>query len=86
MRAIWMAGVFAAHALAGCGNGKPEPEEQPAKEKPMKVEDTVFGTLVGTPDKVRDRTNAAMEEHKAALEAQISKSEDAQPEDAKPEE
>ena len=81
MRAIWMAGMFAALAMAGCGSSEPEPEE-----KPMKVEDTVFGTLVGTPDKVRDRTNAAMEEHKAALEAQISESEDAKPEDAKPEE
>ena len=73
--------LVSALAMAGCGSSEPEPEE-----KPMKVEDTVFGTLVGTPDKVRDRTNAAMEEHKAALEAQISKSEDAQPEDAKPEE
>ena len=86
MRAIWMAGVFAALAMTGCGSSEPEPEEQPAKEKPMKIEDTVFGTLVGTPDKVRDRTNAASEEHKAALEAQISESEDSKPEDVKPEE
>lgn len=76
MRAIWLAGTFATLALAGCGNSEPEPEEPP-----MKVEDTVFGDLVGTQDKARDRTNAAVEAHKAALEAQISESEDPKPEE-----
>jgi len=80
MRAIWMAVVFAVLAMAGCGNSEPEPEEQP-----MKVEDTAFGDLVSTQDKARDRTNAAVEQHKAALDAEISKSEDQEPEE-KPEE
>lgn len=76
MRTIWMAGMIAVLAMAGCGKSEPEPEEQP-----MKVEDTVFGDLVGTQDKARDRTNAAIAAHKAALEAQISESEDSKPEE-----
>lgn len=71
MRAIWTAGIFAVLALAGCGGSEPEPEEQP-----MKVENTVFGDLVSTQDKARDRTNDAVDTHRAALEAQISESED----------
>jgi len=71
MRTIWMAGMIAVLAMAGCGKSEPEPEEQP-----MKVEDTAFGDLVGTQDEARDRTNAAVEEHKAALDAQIRESED----------
>ena len=80
MRANWMAGVFAVLAMAGCGNSEPEP-----KKEPMKVEDTAFGDLVGTQDKARDRTNAAVQQHKAALDAEISAGEDQKPED-KPEE
>jgi len=62
--------------MAGCGKSEPEPDEQP-----MKVEDTVFGDLVSTQDKARDRTNAAVEAHKAALDAQIRESEDQKPEE-----
>ena len=80
MRAIWTAGVFAALALAGCGSSEPEP-----KKEPMKVEDTAFGDLISTQDKARDRTNAAVQQHKAALDAEISASEDQKPEE-KPEE
>ena len=80
MRAIWTAGIFAVLAMAGCGSSEPEPEKPP-----MKVEDTAFGDLIGTQDKARDRTNAAMEQHKAALEAEINKSEGQKPEE-KPEE
>jgi len=76
MHAIWIAGTCAALAMAGCGKSEPEPVEPP-----MKVEDTVFGDLVGTQDKARDRTNAAVEVHRAALEAQISESEDSKPEE-----
>jgi hypothetical protein len=53
-------------ALTGCGGGEKEPEEEP-----MKVEDTAFGDLIGTQDKVRDRTNAAMETHREALEKRL---------------
>jgi hypothetical protein len=67
----WLAAVL---ALAGCGGGEPEPEKEP-----MKVEDTVFGDLVGTQDKARDRTNAAMDGHREALEKQIEADEGAPP-------
>jgi hypothetical protein len=36
---------------------------------------------VGTQDKARDRTNQAVQEHKAALDAQISESEDQKPQE-----
>ena len=80
MRAIWLAGILAVLATAGCGSSEPEP-----KKEPMKVEDTAFGDLIGTQDKARDRTNAAVEQHKAGLDAAISASEDQKPEE-KPEE
>jgi len=76
MRKWWIAGVFAVLSMAGCGKSEPEPEEPP-----MKVEDTVVGDLVGTQDKVRDRTNAAVDVHRAALEEQIGESEDSKPEE-----
>jgi len=75
MRAIsavgWLTAVI---ALAGCGGGEPEPEKEP-----MKVEDTVFGDLVGTQDKARDRTNAAMDTHREALEKRLEADEGAPP-------
>jgi len=70
MHAAWKAGLLLIVATAGCGSSEPEPEEPP-----MKVEDTVFGDLVGTQDKARDRSNAAMDAHRQALEAQVSESE-----------
>jgi hypothetical protein len=77
-----MAGVVAMLAAAGCSQGVPEAEPE---EPPMKVEDTVFGDLVGTQDKARDQTNAAVDVHRAALEAQIEASEGSKPGDSKPE-
>lgn len=62
--------------LSGCGSSEPEPEQPP-----MKVEDTVFGDLVGTQDKARDRSNAAMDTHREALEAQIEADQAAPPEE-----
>ena len=75
MRATTAIGWLAAGlALAGCGGGEPEPEKEP-----MKVEETVFGDLVGTQDKARDRTNAAMDTHREALEKQLQADEGAPP-------
>jgi hypothetical protein len=66
MRATTAVGMLAVSlAFAGCG-GEPEPEKEP-----MKVEDTVFGDLIGTQDKARDRTNAAIETHREAQETQL---------------
>ena len=76
MRAIWLAGTIATLALAGCGSSEPAEEEPP-----MKVEDTVVGDLDTLPEKVQDRTDAAVQAHKAALDAQINESENPKPEE-----
>jgi hypothetical protein len=76
MRARWVAGLFVIFAAIGCSKREPEPEK-PA----MKVEDTVFGDLVGAQDKARDRTNEAMDAHRKALEAQVNESEAPPPEE-----
>ncbi|MGE0030454.1 MAG: hypothetical protein AB7T20_04990 [Steroidobacteraceae bacterium] len=73
MRAFLTIGLLAiALPLYGCGSGEDEPEEPP-----MKVEDTAFGELVGTQDKVRDRTNAAVDLHRDTLDSRIEADEDA---------
>ncbi|MGH8197152.1 MAG: hypothetical protein ACRETI_03185 [Steroidobacteraceae bacterium] len=74
MRAILALGVLTvALTMAGCGSDEGPEEEEP----PMKVEDTVFGDLVGTQDKARDRANAAVEVHRDSLEKRIDADEDA---------
>jgi hypothetical protein len=73
MRAILAFGVLAAALAAGCG-GKEEPEEE---EPPMKVEDTVFGDLIGTQDKARDRSNAAVELHRESMDKRLEEDEGA---------
>ena len=78
MRAMTATGLLTAVlAIAGCGGGEKEPEEEP-----MKVEDTVFGDLIGTQDKARDRTNAAMDAHREALKKQIQADEGMPPPEA----
>lgn len=72
MHAAWRAGLLSLLATSGCGSSEPEPKPE---EPPMKVEDTVFGDLVGTQDKARDRTNEAMDAHRQALETQVNESE-----------
>ncbi len=72
MHAIVVTGMLAvAIALAGCG-GSDEPEE---KEEPMKVEDTAFGPLIGTQDKARDRTNAAVDKHREIMDERLEQDE-----------
>lgn len=58
-------------ALAACGGGSDEEREV------MKPEETVFRDLVTAPGKVEDRTNAAMDAHREALERQLRESEGA---------
>ncbi len=60
--------------LSGCGSSEPE-------EPPMKVEDTAFGELIGTQDKVRDAANAAVDTHREALESRLEADEGAPPEE-----
>lgn len=65
---------------AGCG-GAGDDRSREAGEPPMKVEDTVVGDLVTAPERVDDRTNAAMDEHREALESRIEADEGAPPEE-----
>jgi len=75
MRTGMMIGLLAiALPLCGCGSSEPEDEKPP-----MKVEDTVFGDLVGTQDKARDRANAAVETHREALESRLEADEGTPP-------
>jgi hypothetical protein len=70
---IVVVAMAAALSMTGCG-GNDEPEEE---EEPMKVEDTVFGDLVGTQDTVRDRTNAAVDLHRDNLDKRLEADEGA---------
>ena len=58
-------------ALAGCGG----PEEPEKEREVMKVEDSAFGPLVTTPEKVEDRTNAAVELHREQLKERLEEDE-----------
>jgi hypothetical protein len=72
VRVYMTIGVMAiALQFAGCG-GSDEPEK---KEEPMKVEDTAFGPLIGTQDKARERTNAAVEQHRESLDRRLDEDE-----------
>ncbi len=67
-------------ALAGCGKSETEKEKPP-----MKVEDTAFGPLVGTPKKVKDRTDAAAETYRDNLNERLDADEGANKKDESPE-
>ena len=69
----WMA---AALLVAGCGRSD-RPNEKEKKEETMKVEDTAFGPLVGTPQKVQDRTDAAAEQYRENLNDRLEQDEGA---------
>ena len=55
--------------IAGCGGSEKKEREV------MKPEETVFRDLVTAPQKAEDRTNAAMDAHREALERQLRDSE-----------
>jgi ABC-type glycerol-3-phosphate transport system substrate-binding protein len=69
--------MAAALVVAGCG-GSDEPEK---KEEVMKVEDTVFGPLVGTPKKVEDRVNSSIDAHREDLDRRLQEDEGASAEE-----
>jgi hypothetical protein len=58
---------------AGCGSSD-EPEKKD-KDDVMKVEDTAFGPLVGTPKKVQDRTDAAAEQYRDSMNQRLEEDE-----------
>ena len=71
MRVV-VAVLASAMMLAGCGSSdEPEKKEKP----PMKVEDTAFGPLVGTPKKVQDKTDAAAETYRDNLNERLDEDE-----------
>ena len=60
--------------LSACGSSdEPEKKEKP----PMKVEDTAFGPLVGTPKRVQDKTDAAAERYRDKLNERLDTDEGA---------
>ncbi len=67
---VWAA---AALALAGCG-GSDEPEKEEKREV-IKAEDTAFGTLVGAPKKVEDRTDAAADQYRDSMNQRLEQDE-----------
>ncbi len=78
MRAILAFGMLAvAIPNLGCGGG----DESEPEEEPMKVEDTVFGDLVGTQDKARDRANQAVDVRREGLESRLEEDEGAPPQE-----
>lgn len=71
-------GVFAIillAALSACGGG-----DKSREREVMKPEETVVGDLVTAPARVEERTEAALEAHRQALQQQISESEGGSPE------
>jgi hypothetical protein len=68
-RARLVAAVLTFALVAACGGGEKKEREV------MKPEETVFRDLVTAPQKAEDRTNAAMDAHREALEKQLRESE-----------
>ena len=62
-----------------CGADEPD-----KKEEPMKVEDTAFGPLVGTPKKVEDRVNANQDQYRESLDRRLDQDEGGGPKDEEP--
>jgi hypothetical protein len=76
MQKFLVTGLLAVALLHGGCGGDDKPEEPT-----MKVEDTVFGDLVGTQDKARDRANAAVDTHREALDTRLEADEGDPPEE-----
>jgi hypothetical protein len=83
MRTLQAVGlVFVAVIAAGCGSSD-EPKKK-EKEEVMKVEDTAFGPLVGTPKKVQDRTDAAAEQYRDSMNERLDEDEGGKPKKDEP--
>lgn len=63
--------ILMAGCLAACGG---DGDRERTREV-MKPEETVFRDLVTAPDKVQERTDAARDAHREALERQLAESE-----------
>ena len=67
---VWTA---AALALAGCG-GSDEPEKKEQREA-ITPENNAFGTLVGAPKKVEDRTDSAADQYRDSMNQRLEQDE-----------
>jgi major membrane immunogen (membrane-anchored lipoprotein) len=74
--------VLVAVLAAGCGSSD-EPKKK-EKEKAMKVEDTAFGPLVGTPKKVEDRVNASQDQYRDSVNDRLEEDEGGKPKQDEP--
>ena len=74
MRAILALGMLTVALMTTACGSREEPKEE---EPPMKVEDTAFGPLIGTQDKARDRSNAAVELHRESMNKRLDADEGA---------
>jgi len=74
--AHWAYAVILLATLPACGGG-----DESREREVMKPEETVVGDLVTAPERVEERTEAAMEAHRQALQQQISESEGGSPEE-----
>jgi hypothetical protein len=74
--------VLVAAMAAGCG-GSDEPKKK-EKEDVMKVEDTAFGPLVGTPKKVEDRVNASQDRYRDSMNERLEEDEGGEPKQDEP--
>ena len=83
MRTILAVGMACAAMLAaGCGSSD-EPEKK-EKDEVMKVEDTAFGPLVGTPKKVEDRVDASQDQYRDSLNERLEEDEGGTPKKDEP--
>jgi len=83
MRTMLAVGVaMVAMVAAGCGSSD-EPKKK-EKDDVMKVEDTAFGPLVGTPKKVQEKTDAAAETYRDNLNKRLDEDEGANKKDEPP--
>jgi len=74
--------AMVAMVAAGCGSSD-EPKKK-EKDDVMKVEDTAFGPLVGTPKKVQEKTDAAAETYRDNLNKRLDEDEGANKKDEPP--
>ncbi len=83
MRTLLAIGLLsAAVGIAGCGSS--DAPEKKDERKVMKVEDTAFGPLVGTPKKVEDRVNASQDQYRESLDQRLEQDEGGGPKDEEP--
>jgi len=83
MRTMLAVGV-AMVAMVGAGCGSSDEPKKKEKDDVMKVEDTAFGPLVGTPKKVQEKTDAAAETYRDNLNKRLDEDEGANKKDEPP--